>query len=143
MRRFGLILVLALFSHGVGLVLADVPTVTDIQVESTTDTLTITVEHNGPSSNHYVDKIEVRIGEDIEVYELDPQDTVTFTIEIEVTGEAVEVRAYCNLHGWSPWKEVETDTDEPIVDEEPSGGIPGFPLVALGIGLVLLLRRDG
>ena len=146
MRRFGLVfLALALFSQAVCLVLADVPSVTDIQVESTTErnSVNITVRHNGPTSNHYVSRIEVRIGEDVEVFELDPQDAVTFTEEYEVTGEVVEVRAYCNLHGWSSWKEVESDTAEPPVSDEPSGGIPGFPLVAVGLGLAYVLSRDG
>lgn len=146
LRKVGIILViLAVFSLGASIVFADVPTVTDIQVESTTDgnTLSVRIRHSGPSSIHYVDKIEVKIGEDIEVFELEPQSGTTFTEEIEVIGDPVEVRAYCTLHGWSSWKEVEVDTADPPEQEEPSGGIPGFPLLAVGLGLALVLRRDG
>ena len=136
---------LTLFSLATGMVCADVPTVTDIQAEASTDgnTLTISIRHSGPSSAHFVDKIEVKIGEDVEVFELESQDSVNFTEEIEVTGDPVEVRAYCTLHGWSAWKEVESDSAEPPVPEEPSGGIPGFPLLAVGLALALALRRDG
>jgi desulfoferrodoxin (superoxide reductase-like protein) len=146
MKKAGIVLVaLTLFSLAVCMVSADVPTVTDIQVESTTDgdILTISIRHSGPSSAHYVDKIEVKIGEDVEVFELENQSETTFTEEIDVTGEPVEVRAYCTLHGWSAWKEVESDTVEAPEQEEPSGGIPGFPLLAVGLGLALVLRRDG
>ena len=137
--------VLNLFFLSACMVSADVPTVTDIQVESATDgnTLTITIRHSGPSSAHYVDTIEVKIGEDVDVFELESQSMVTFTEEVEVAGDPVEVRAYCTLHGWSAWKEVESDTVEPPEQDEPNGGIPGFPLLAVGLGLAWVLRRDG
>ena len=127
------------------MVSGDVPTVTDIQIESISDgnLLNITIRHSGPSFAHYVDKIEVRIGENVEVFELDTQSETVFDEEIEVAGNPVEVRAYCTLHGWSAWKEVEADVAEPPEAEEPSGGIPGFPLIAVGLGLALVLRRDG
>jgi len=146
MKKAGIVfVVLTLFFLAICMVSADVPTVTEIQVEASTDgnILTISIRHSGPSSAHYVNKIEVKIGEDVEVFELETQSETTFTEEIDVTGEPVEVRAYCTLHGWSAWKEVESDSAEPPEPEEPSGGIPGFPILAAGLGLALALRRDG
>ena len=146
MKKVGVLVTLILFSLGASIVFADVPTVTDLQVESSTDenTLTITVRHSGPSSIHYVDKIEVKIGDDVDLFELEPQDAVTFTEEIEVSGVIFEVRAYCTLHGWSAWREVDADGAESPESDEPSGGIPGFPLLAVSLGLATwVLRRDG
>jgi hypothetical protein len=142
MRKIGLtLIVFTLFSMGVNTVLADVPTVTSIGVTVETDgrTLTITVRHNGPSSIHYVSELEVKVGDQTEVVGLDPQSASAFTEEvtIAVTGD-VQVRAYCTLHGWSSWASLSGDSD-PV--DEPSGGIPGFPVLAIGVGLASYLLR--
>ena len=137
------LLTLLLFSLGVNTVLADVPTVTDTSVATSKDgrTLTITVRHSSPSSIHYVSKLEVKVGSDLMVVDLNPQSTTSFTEEVDVaTTGAVEVRAYCTLHGWSAWAALDDGTPD-----EPSGGIPGFSLVSIGLRLaaLALLRRRG
>jgi len=82
------------------------------------------------------------LDDDVEVITLEPQEAVTFTEQVTVSSsEGIEVRAYCTLHGWSAWKSIESDSPEPV--DEPSGGIPGFPILAIGLGLAaLMLRRD-
>jgi desulfoferrodoxin (superoxide reductase-like protein) len=141
MKKIGLILIaLSILSLGVSVVSADVPNVTSLGVEVATDgrTLSITVRHSSPSNIHYISKLEVKVGDNVEVVDLDPQSTTSFTEEVSIaTSGSVEVRAYCTLHGWSSWASLgETPS-------EPSGGIPGFPLLAVGLGLALLLRRAG
>ena len=146
-KRWLILFLTVLLSFVTVFVWADVPTVTETQVEAIAEgsVLTITIRHGGPTSAHYVSEIEVKEGDDVVVIELDPQSTVTFTEEVEVSlGGDLQVRAYCTLHGWSAWKSVETDSTEPPIDDAPSGGIPGFPLLTIGIGLTLFtLRRDG
>lgn len=146
MRKLGLVLLLMLSMLSIQLVNADVPTVTSLEITTATegDTLSVTIRHSGPTNNHYVSNVEVKIGENVEEFELDPQSTVIFTEEFTIPDDgAVEVRAFCNLHGWSDWVSSEVETEEPVlIDEEPSG-IPGFPLVAVGFGLAaLMLNRD-
>ena len=146
MRKTGLVFFLIILSTmSLSLVYADVPTVTDLEITTATDgdTVSVTIRHSGPTNNHYVSKVEIKIGEDVEEYSLDPQSTVTFTEEFTLPEDGVvEVRAFCNLHGWSQWVSSELDSEEPVlIDDEPSG-IPGFPLAAIGLGLaVLMLRR--
>lgn len=124
---------------GVTTVVADVPTVTNlgVTVETGGRTLTITVRHSNPSNTHYVSELEVKVGDDSLIVELTPQSASAFTeeVDINVTGD-VQVRAYCTLHGWSKWVSLDGDSD--TVDET-GGGIPGFPLLALGLGLVSFL----
>jgi len=66
------VLVTILSMLSISLVSADVPTVTDLEITTNTDgdLLTITIRHGGPTSSHYVSEIEVKIGEEVEVYEL-------------------------------------------------------------------------
>ena len=74
------------------------------------------------------------------IVELSPQSTSAFTEEVDIaaTGD-VQVRAYCTLHGWSRWASLGDDSD-PV--NEPSRGIPGFPVLALGLGIAgIMLRR--
>jgi len=139
------ILLVILSVTSISMVSADVPTVTDLEITANTegDLLTVTIRHGGPTSSHYVTEIEIKMGEEVEVYELEPQETVTFTETYEIPeDEGVEVRAFCNLHGWSPWVSSQVEAEEPTVEDTTSGGIPGFPLLAVGLGLALVLRRD-
>ncbi|MBE0633012.1 hypothetical protein IH574_00445, partial [Candidatus Bathyarchaeota archaeon] len=107
MKKIGLILIaLSILSLGVSVVSADVPNVTSLGVEVATDgrTLSITVRHSSPSNIHYISKLEVKVGDNVEVVDLDPQSTTSFTEEVSIaTSGRVEVRAYCTLHGWSSW----------------------------------------
>jgi desulfoferrodoxin (superoxide reductase-like protein) len=142
MRRLGLIFIIIMMI-GLGVLYADVPTVNNIEVNAAADgsTLIVTVRHSGPSNIHYVSEIEVKIGDNVKKYKFDPQDSVVFTEEIKLDSSSnMQVRAFCTLHGWSAW--VSSGSDEPEKPiEEPSGGIPGFPLMALGVGLFLFTIR--
>jgi desulfoferrodoxin (superoxide reductase-like protein) len=145
MRRIRLIPIIVLLLS-IQVVFADVPTVTSIEVEAVTEgsTVTVTVRHSGPSSTHYVSKIEIRSGDDVQEFKLDPQSDTIFTEELSVAASSVvEVRAYCILHGWSGWVSSSGEEPDTIVDETGSG-IPGYPLASIGLGLVLasIRRRD-
>lgn len=68
---------------------------------------------------------------------------MTFTETYDIPeDELFEVRAFCNLHGWSPWVSIQAEAEEQTGGESTDSGIPGFPLVAVGLGLALVLRRD-
>ncbi|MGD2142129.1 MAG: hypothetical protein PVH79_01460 [Candidatus Bathyarchaeota archaeon] len=115
---------------------ADVPTVVELELETRGEdsVLIIQVRHSSPSGTHYVDVVEVEVDETVEKLELDPQSTTTFDIEHSVDADVVEIRtrAHCTNHGWSRWKSLET--------EEPtngSGGIPGFPIESIILGIVI------
>ncbi len=127
--------------------IADVPSVIDLKRENRgSDTvLVIQVRHNSPSSNHYVDTVEVEIDGKVEkINGLEPQTGASFTVEdaLGTGAKNVRIRAHCNIHGWSQWA-VESGGES-----TGSGGIPGFSLesIALGISLaaiiVWLFRRD-
>ena len=140
--RKSVFIILLLALSGTQLVYADVPRVNDVQIDVSIDgsTVTVTVIHNGPTSIHYVSEISVNIGDNEEVFELDPQTSVNFTEELNVSApDVVEVRAFCNLHGWSQWVSV-GENDSPI-EEPESSGIPGFPLSAIGLALILMTQR--
>ncbi|MFH1626044.1 MAG: hypothetical protein ABID54_12955 [Pseudomonadota bacterium] len=144
MNKVGFFLfILSLFMMGVNTAYANVPSVTNLKVSVETQgrILTITVTHSNPSINHYISKIEVKVGEDTMVVELGPQSTSVFTEEIEIAASGdVQVRAYCIVHGWSSWASLGGDSD-PV--DAPSGGISGFPLLALGLGVIgLILLRS-
>ena len=100
-----------LFAFQINPVLADVPTVESIEPwTSGTDTiLNITIRHGSPSSGHFVWQIEVDIDGTVHIKELEPQLTVTFVAQYnmsELVGTpTVKVRADCNLHPWSDWSE--------------------------------------
>lgn len=146
MRKIWLcFLILSLLMFGINVVNADVPTVTDIGVTVETDgrTLTITVRHSSPSNIHYVSEIEVKVGEDTMVVELDPQTDTSFIEEVDVEASGnIQVRAYCTLHGWSGWASLGGASD-PV--DDTSGGISGFPFISIIIGfsvLVLIHKRN-
>jgi len=127
--------------------LADVPSVIDLKREKRgSDTvLVVQVRHNSPSSNHYIDTIDVEIDRKVEkITGLDPQTSTSFTVEHALgTGATnIRVRAHCNIHGWSQW------SSESGGESKGGGGIPGFSpeSIALGISLaaiiVWLFRRN-
>jgi len=98
--------------------------------------LRVDFRHNSPSSNHYVDSIEVEIdGKVEEITDQDPQSSASFseskTLEDGEIG-SIRVRAHCNIHRWSQWRTLELREDG-----GGGGGIPGFPLEALALGLLV------
>lgn len=145
--KLGLIAIVLLCMLPGAISLGDIPSVVDLKRETRgSDTvLVIQVRHNSPSSNHYVDTVEVEIDGKVEkINGLEPQTGASFTVEHALGAGAknVRVRAHCNIHGWSQWA-VEAG-GEPA----GSGGIPGFSpeSIVLGISLaaiiVWLLRRN-
>jgi hypothetical protein len=121
------------FVHG------NVPRV--LEVEATADgddtVLGIEISHSSPSSGHYVDS-EVRVDDGDEVaYDQDPQSSTRFSVEIvleDASPTKVEVRVHCTNHGWSVWKVLGLGDEEP---DESGGGIPGFPVEAIVLGLAV------
>jgi hypothetical protein len=99
---------MALSQH-INPILADVPH--DIMVEPWTSgthtILNITVTHNSPASDHYVDLVQINISSAIHDIHLNSQPSVTFVVEFDM-GEitsipTVRARAHCIVHGWSDW----------------------------------------
>jgi desulfoferrodoxin (superoxide reductase-like protein) len=140
MRKIGLTLFLIfLFSIVINVAQANVPSIINLGTKDVANgrTLIITVSHASPSSNHYVSQLEVKINEDTQVVQLEPQMTSTFTetITIAATG-SIQVRAFCTVHGWSSWASLGGDTN---TSGDQSEGISGFPLLAVALGLGVLL----
>ena len=129
----GLLLVLSYLAPSV-VTYANVPTVLSLEIveRGDDDVLVIEVSHSSPSSTHYIDSVEVEVGDQVyNIEDMGGQSSTIFTVELvlESPGEAVRVRAHCNLHGWSQWTQVgEEPTDE-------GGGIPGFGYAAIFLGL--------
>lgn len=126
---------------------ANVPTVRSLEMveRGDDDVLVIEVSHSSPSSTHYIDSVEVQVGEQVYTIEdLGEQSSSVFTVEhvLESPGAGVMVRAHCNIHGWSQWAQI---GEEPV---DEGGDIPGFSYAATLIGLTLYLvaahyRRQG
>lgn len=117
MRKYattGIVLIVILsflmaLSQHINPILADVPH--DIMVEPWTSgthtILNITVTHNSPASDHYVDLVQINISGTIHDIHLNSQPSVTFVVEFDM-GEitsipTVRARAHCIVHGWSDW----------------------------------------
>jgi desulfoferrodoxin (superoxide reductase-like protein) len=119
------------------LVYGDVPSI--LEIEATVDKdetlLKVEVRHSSPSSQHYVDSIEIKLdnGEVVE-FSQEPQSSTRFTVEIKLdsTAEKIDVRAHCTNHGWSKW-----ETFEEKHGNGESTGIPGFPFESVVLGLFL------
>jgi len=142
----GVLLVLSFLAPST-VIYANVPTVLSLEEvrRGDVDVLVIEVSHSSPSSTHYIDSVEVEVGEQVYTIEdLGEQSATVITVEhvLESPGATVRVRAHCNLHGWSQWTQLgEEPTDE-------GEGIPGFGYVAILIGLTAYLvttriRRRG
>jgi hypothetical protein len=133
--RLGLMAFLVLSLVPTLIVYADVPTVVELvlEIRGEDTVLVIRVRHSSPSQTHYVYEIEVEVDGKVEKIERDSQSATTFTVEQTVDSKAadIRVRAHCTNHGWSRWKSL---TDEP---SGGGGGIPGFPVEATAIGLVI------
>jgi ribosomal protein S17 len=87
MNKFRLILIiLFLFSLGVNTVFADVPSLISLEVADGTDgrIMDITIRHNSPTNVHYINEIEVKVGDYVKVFELEPQSDTTFTEQVSV-----------------------------------------------------------
>ncbi len=90
---------------------ADVPDILQIEnvSQDSMGKVSLEIRHANPSTNHYVDIVEVDVEGQIMQFNLQPQDGNPFTVELEL-GEIqgkpnVKGRANCNLHGWSGWSD--------------------------------------
>lgn len=129
----------------ISFVYGNVPSV--LEIDSTADKLNtvliLDVSHSSPSSSHYVDSVEVKVDDgDKVIYNQDPQSSTRFSVEIaleDTSPTKVEVRSHCTNHGWSVWKVLKLEAEEPEPEEEPdtSSGIPGFGFESVLIGVVL------
>jgi len=117
-------------------VYADVPSVLELTVEEegTDFFLTLEIRHGSPSTNHYVDVIEIEIDGKVEkVDDLEPQKSTIFTYKYNLgktQPKKIKVRAHCNVHGWSQLKSEE---------KKDGGVIPGFPYESILIGIIISL----
>jgi desulfoferrodoxin (superoxide reductase-like protein) len=133
----GLLLVLSWLTP-LAVICANVPTVVSLEEarRGDDDVLIIEVSHSSPSSSHYIDSVEVEIGEEVfTIEDLGEQSGTVFTVEhvVESSDTDIRARAHCNLHGWSQWTQLgEETTDE-------GGGIPGFSYATILIGLTVYL----
>lgn len=143
LARLGMLLVLASSMLPVIIGYANVPTVSNMEIETRGEAkfLIIEVAHSSPTSTHFVATAEVEIGDESVIHlDLVPQTSGTFTIEVELEAmaESIRARVDCTNHGWSSWKRLPTE------DKDNGGGIPGFPIEAVAAALItarFLLRR--
>jgi desulfoferrodoxin (superoxide reductase-like protein) len=116
-------LVAALFFSVIpGFVRADVPSIQlSTTISDSSVTLMITVAHNAPSSAHYVDEVELTIANGTGTFTYDlsapsaPQNNpflVSYEMGSNANGTLVEVRAHCNIHGWSSASTLEIGLEE-------------------------------
>ena len=124
------VLAAILLLHQAGTAEANVPTVLQV-VNISQDSegrIRLEITHSNPSAGHYVDMVEVQIAEATKQFDLQPQSSDPFTVDLDL-GELqgspdVKARAHCNLHGWSDWSQTIA--------------VPEFPAVAI-VGSTLLL----
>jgi hypothetical protein len=119
----------------VTIVRADVPSV--LQINVVDSKIIVEIRHSSPSASHFVETVEVRIGDNVYEKDLDPQSEVVFEIDIlfdDLDLTYFEVRTKCITHGWSNWTSY--GVEEPTEDVE---GIPGFPVLSVLAGVMLLM----
>jgi hypothetical protein len=117
-----LLLIISISSYSIFFAKADVPAILELSYEDKGGEtfLVMKVRHRSPSSNHYVDQIQIKIGENTETIIFESQTTVEFTErhKIDSTSDEIQVRAHCTTHGWSTWKSAvlpsPTPTPTPI-----------------------------
>jgi len=140
------IIVLVAASPLVG-VHGNVPTVKQLGGMQSGDDVLVVVEvrHASPSSNHYVNRVEVNMGGRIMTVDLSPQSTVTFKVNVTFEDDdlgSMKARAFCTIHGWSGWEEVDpTSTGGMAVPaeearESENKGISGYPAESILIGMI-------
>lgn len=141
--------VLLIFIASTTIVLADVPTVLDIEAtkEGDNTVLEIEIRHSDPTSTHYIDVIEVEVNERLDrVDGLDPQTTTIFTYNHDigtVEYEAVRVRAHCNLHGWSSWTAMGAPPEPPFLETPLGLATVGGAIAAVVVVVLVVLKMSG
>jgi len=141
-RRNSIIILMPilLFSFFTMHIFADVPSVKEISAVLNEELdLSFIIKHSSPSSNHFIDKIQVDVDGDIQnFFNLTVQSLTEFNINvtIDVTeANEIQVRAHCTLHGWGTWTILTNNGEEPA---DETGGIPGYPLESLILGIIIV-----
>jgi len=108
---------------------ANVPTVLQVEniSQDSNGRINLQISHANPSSNHYVDLVEVDVNGQVKQFPQQPQSSDPFTVELElgqVQGTPnVRARAHCIIHGWSDWSNQVT--------------VPEFPATAMAVFIAL------
>ena len=108
---------------------ANIPTVLQIEniSQDSAGRIRLEITHSAPSGSHYVNIVEVDVNGQVTQFNLQPQNTDPFTVEIDLGAiqgtPNVRARAHCIIHGWSGWS-----------NQIP---IPEFPATALAVFIAL------
>jgi len=118
---------------------ADVPSIEEIIADVNEEVvLSLKIKHSSPSSNHFIDKIQVDVDDNIYVFNFTMQSLTEFLVNVTVDvaeANVIQVRAHCNLHGWSTWKILKNNGEEPT---DETGGIPGYPFESIFLSIILV-----
>lgn len=115
LKSMCLLLAVILLLGKAGITAANVPTILQIEniSQGSAGKIRLQIAHEPPpalSPAHYVDMVEVRVAGVTKQFDLQPQSTSPFSVELdlgEVQGTPdVAARAHCNLHGWSDWSQT-------------------------------------
>ncbi len=108
---------------------ANIPTVLQVEniSQGSAGRIRLQITHSNPSSGHYVDIIEVDVDGQVTPFNLQPQDSDPFTVELDLGAiqgtPSVRARAHCTIHGCSGWS-----------NQIP---VPEFPATALAVFIAL------
>ncbi len=96
----------------------------------------VQIDHANPTPAHYVDWIEVDFMGDPQQFQMDPQPSNPFSVELylgtllewQLSNEpAAKVRVHCTTHGWSAWS-------NPVpIPEFPAATIVAFTALAASL----------
>ncbi|TXT58198.1 MAG: conserved exported protein of unknown function [Promethearchaeota archaeon] len=123
--------------------LANPPSITDMNYDSSTNTLSVSFSHivDNPSS-HYIESVEIKVnGEGVltKTYTSQPGNSFTYEYTIEAnSGDTIEIIAICIISGQdSDTLNIEDTTDGDNGNGGQNGDvtIPGF----IGLGLISML----
>lgn len=117
------------------------PTSMEIQYDTGTETLTVTITHTVDNANdHYIERVEIRKNGELVTskdYTSQPSES-KFSYSYEVTastGDSLEAEAICNRFG-SISKSVDLSEDEP--EQPQDGGVP-WSVVAVILGVIIIV----
>ena len=107
--------------------------------------LQIEVRYANPSSNHYIDIIEVDVDGDIHQFTgPTPQETVIFleSFDLSVIAEtvSVRVRVHCTLHDWSQRALLDAKSEPTPTPEEET--LPGLQIAVLKLSNTIKVEKS-
>jgi desulfoferrodoxin (superoxide reductase-like protein) len=95
------------------------------------------IRHSNPSSGHYINLVEVDIDGNIQQFNLQPQTTDPFDVELELGAlqgtPNVRARAHCIIHGYSAW------SDQIAIPELP---IPALALLGALVASLVFIKKE-